>query len=373
MKILLVSPKDPDRPGSLKLLLGGENTFTRTLLANPPPGVEYLHHEEALKEGRIDYSFWQRPLSVLGKTGILPPDAGIYTFRVKDKFDLIHSHAYCLKVENYSGPVILSDSSSNFLFLRDYLGWSKARIKIVYKIRGPVAKSLNIYDQNLNLYKATKLIVWSNFAKNVHQNLGADPQKIVVIPPGIEKLPGKKNKTRNFTILFIGVWFARKGGLLLLEAFNILKAKYPQIRLNLVGELPKGLKLPKDTWHQNFISREKLIREIFPQADVLVLVPPVVEGYGLVVLEAASLGIPAIVSRVYALPEIVLDQETGFVITPESLRELVMKLEILIKNPQLCQRMGEAARRRFLDKFWIEKTNEELLKVYHECCEKESF
>lgn len=363
MRVLLISPKDPDKPGNLKFLVGGENTFTRTLLANPPSGVEYIHHSQALKEGKIVYTGCQRPLSFLMKARILPLDVGMQCFEIKDKFDLVHSHVYCLKLKNYFGPVVLSDSSSNILFLRDYLGWGKTRIAASYTLRKFLAKKLDIYDQNLNL-KDAPLIIWSEFAKRIHEKLGVDPKKIIVIPPGIEAAKIKKKNHRGTNILFIGVWFKRKGGELLLQAYKKLKSKYQKLKLIIVGQVPFETKLPKEVLHWDYLPREKLLKEVFPLADILVLVPPVAEGYGLVVHEAASYGIPAVVSRVYALPELVEDQKTGFVIAPGSLEELVGKLETLIRNSSLREKLGKEAKNRFLDKFWIEKTNEKLLQVY---------
>lgn len=366
MKVLLISPKDPEKPGNLKFLMGGENTFTQSLLENPPAGVEYIHHSQALAKRQIISRNSGKFLSLPIKARILPPDAGIWDLEIKEKFDLIHCHAYSLRLKSYFGPVILSDSSSNFLFLKDYLGWSQARINFAYKLRRFVAKTFKVYDPNLNLYQARKLIVWSEFAKKIHQNLGCGPKKIVVIPPGIELLPERKKKHLGFNILFVGIWFERKGGPLLLEAYKILKTKYPQIGLYLVGQVPKKITLPKGVWQVDYLPREKLASEIFPKTDVLVLVPPVAEGYGLVVLEAASLRVPAIVSSVYALPEIVEDGVTGFVIKPNDLNELVEKLEILINNRNLLQKMGQAAKKRFEEKFWIKKTNKKLLRVYQE-------
>lgn len=365
MKVLLISPKDPDRPGKLKFLVGGENTFTRGLLANPPSGVEYIHHDQALEEGQIVYTGLQKPLSYLIKGRILPLDVGFQCFEIKKKFDLIHCHVYCLKLQGIQAPVVLSDSSSNLLFLKDYLGWGKTRIVVSYALRKCLVKRLDIYDQNLNL-KGVPLVVWSKFAKRIHVDLGADPKRIVVIPPGIEKARFKKRKHQGINILFVGVWFKRKGGPLLLEAYKVLKKKYPEIKLTLIGQVPKGTRLPKDIWQRDFVPREKLMREIFPQADILVLVPPVAEGYGLVVHEAASYGIPSIVSRVYALPELVEDRKTGFVIAPGNLEELIKKLETLIRDPQLREKMGRGAKKRFEEKFWIQKTNQKLLEVYQE-------
>lgn len=379
MKVLLISPKDPPQHQmtDLKYLVGGENTFTQNLLEHPPRGTSFVHYQDALRDKKISYLPLQNIYSTAMKVRILPLDSGIQAIKLNEKFDLIHCHTYCLYlrasfslgVERRTPPrckVVLSDSSSNYLFLRDYLCWSRTRIKLSYKLRQFICSRLNIYDPNLNLYHARKLIVWSNFAKEIHKDLGADPQKIIVIPPGIEKLQCKKMPHKRFNILFIGIWFERKGGQVLLEAYQLLKKRYPDITLTIVGQIPKDMALPEDVWHKDYLPREKLIKEIFPKSDILVLVPPVAEGFGVTVLEAASIGIPAIVSNIYALPEIVEDQKTGFVIPASNTGALVEKLETLIKNKLLLQKLGDQARERFEEKFWIKRTNEKLLEVYWE-------
>jgi glycosyltransferase involved in cell wall biosynthesis len=369
LRVLLVSPLDPKVPGNLKFLMGGENTYTMTLLENPPEGVEHVHFMEALRLGLIDYSKWHKPFNFLMKARIIPPDAGIQCFKILGDFDLIHCHGYGLKVENFSGPIVLSDSSSNLLFLRDYLGWSRARIEVGYFIKKFLVSALNIYDLNFNLMGAP-LVVWSRFAKKVHIELGCDPKKIVVIAPGIEKLRGKKIDQGAFKILFVGVWFERKGGEVVLKAFELLKKRYPSIKLTVIGQLPRNLVLPEGILHKDYVPRERLIKEVFSPADVLVLVPELAEGYGLVVLEAASLGIPAVVTAVYALPELVKDGKTGFVIKPGNALALAEALAKLIKNRQLLRRMGKEAKARFLQRFYLEVTNKKLLETYHEALKR---
>ncbi|HKZ34689.1 MAG TPA: hypothetical protein VJ179_02360, partial [Patescibacteria group bacterium] len=223
MRVLLVSPKDPQVPTHLKYLMGGENTYTQSLLSHPPNGVTYTHHTDALSAGIISHTMWQHLFTWTMKARLLPPDAGFHCLEIHDHVDLIHSHVYGLKLETKHIPVVLSDSSSNMLFLRDYLGWGERKIQHSYFIRRWMAGGLNVYDPNLYLHDAHRLVVWSEFAKNIHVSLGADPEKIVVIPPGIAPLPFPKRKQQDaFTVLFIGVWFERKGGPLVLEVFRRL-------------------------------------------------------------------------------------------------------------------------------------------------------
>src|SRR3990167_5885807 len=111
MKVLLISPKDPKVPTNLKFLMGGENTYTATLLSHPPQGVEYTHHIDAIKTGRIKLTGFGRIESLLMVAKVLPPDAGVLSIKLQDNFDLIHCHAYGLKVEGKHPPVVLGDSS----------------------------------------------------------------------------------------------------------------------------------------------------------------------------------------------------------------------------------------------------------------------
>lgn len=365
MKVLLISPRDAYNRRNLKYLMGGENTYTRTLLKYPPPGVTYIFYADALQKKQIQYSFLHQPLQYLIKAGILALNSSIMCFTIKEHFDLIHVHGYGARIKGKKIPVVLSDSSSNYLFLRDYLGWGNIRIRLGYALKRIINVLLDIYDQNFNL-KDGRLIVWSSFAKKVHQDLGCNPEKITVIPPGIPKIHPRAVVKKSFNILFVGTAFKRKGGEILLALYKQLKLKYPNISLSLVGDLPADIKLPKDIWHKKYVPREDLIKAVFPKADVLVDVPPIAEGYGVVVIEAASMGIPAIVSSVYALPELVEDGITGFVVKPGSVVELTIALETLINNPSLRKKMGKAASRRFSKEFSIQVTNKKLLEVYKE-------
>lgn len=367
MKVLLISPIDPEIPSDLKFLMGGENTYTQTLLSHPPDGVEYTHHTKALATGKIKLTYFGKIDSILMTAKVLPPDAGVMSIKLEANFDLIHCHAYNLKIEGKHPPVVLGDSSCNFLYLRDYLGWSPARIGWSYRFRKAFHRMTGVYDQALNLADAPKLIVFSEFAKKVHIEWGVSKEKITVVYPGLADRPLVKRDGVKVNILFAGVWFERKGGLVVLEAFRKLVPKYKNLKLTLLGPLPPGVLIKKteNIEQKDFVPYKELLN-YYARADIFVLVPPKAEGYGLVVEEAMSFGIPTVVSDIYALPEMVADGETGFVAKPGSVKDLMEKLETLIKNPALRKKMGEASRKRFLEKFWIEKTNRQLLKVYRE-------
>jgi glycosyltransferase involved in cell wall biosynthesis len=373
IKVLLVSPLDPDKPGNLKFLMGGENTYARTLLANPPKGVNYIHHTKALEKGLISYLPIHKMLTYLVKFRILPPSAGTQALLIKSDFDLIHVHAYSIKIASAKKgrkkiPIVMSDSSSNFLFLRDYLHWPSWRINLGLALKRVFFDNLGVIDPDTNFGRASKLVVFSRFAAQVHKNQRIPADKIEVIYPGLPKRKLDGQKRRDYVnIFFAGVWFERKGGAILLEAFKILSKKFSNIKLTILGPVPKKLKIGGlNIFQKDFVPYPALLKQFYPEADIFVLVPPLAEGYGLVVEEAASFGVPAVVSRVYALPEMVDDGVTGFVVEPKSVKDLVEKLEVLIKDEDVRRRFGRAAQDRFNNEFTIEKSNRKLLKVYQE-------
>jgi glycosyltransferase involved in cell wall biosynthesis len=143
--------------------------------------------------------------------------------------------------------------------------------------------------------------------------------------------------------LFIGGDFPRKGGPDLLDAWVrggfsrradlILVTGWP-----LPSPLPEGVRVltgirantPEWTaaWHD---------------ADLFVM-PTRNEAFGLVYQEAAAAGLPAIGTRLNAVPEIIEDGGTGLLVTPGNVLELTAALERLIASAELRERLGRAAR-----------------------------
>ena len=78
------------------------------------------------------------------------------------------------------------------------------------------------------------------------------------------------------------------------------------------------------------------------------------EGFGIVFLEAAACGVPAVAGRSGGSHEAVVDGETGFVVEPRAARALRDAIAALVGDSELRARMGAAARRRAEDTFAYE-------------------
>ncbi len=369
MKILLVSPTDPPKPGNVQFLMGGEHTYTQTLLSYPPDGVEYVHFLDALAKGDISFGAWSTITRQLQKLRILPLSAGLVDISVKGTFDLIHCHAYALKLSGRI-PVVLSDSSSNEHTLRYYFGWGTLRIRCTYFLQKLLYALMDVCDGETGTGAFRSIIVFSEFAKGLHRTSGLPSAAMRVIHPGVPD-PGtvhflKREKRTTVNILFVGTWFERKGGRLLVDAYRELVRRHAHISLTIIGNIPLSVDLHDvpNVSHKTWVPHDCIVRDYYPHADIFVLVPPKAEGYGFVVVEAMSFGIPVIVTNVCALPELVEHGKSGLVIKPGSLHQLTDALEQLIIDKTLRRTMSKEARKRFLRAFSIRVSQKRLTEVY---------
>jgi alpha-maltose-1-phosphate synthase len=88
------------------------------------------------------------------------------------------------------------------------------------------------------------------------------------------------------------------------------------------------------------------------------------ELLGQTLLEGMACGLPAICTSVASMPEIVVDGVTGFVVPPNDPQALSEKIAWLRDHPERARAMGEAARRRILDKFTWQQVVQRCLDVY---------
>jgi lipopolysaccharide/colanic/teichoic acid biosynthesis glycosyltransferase len=98
-------------------------------------------------------------------------------------------------------------------------------------------------------------------------------------------------------------------------------------------------------------------------ADVLCL-PSYREGFGSVVIEAASCGVPAVGSRIYGLVDAIEDGRTGFLHPPRDVEALTTLLSRLADDAGLRNSLGQAARRRAEEDFSVARLTAALVSVY---------
>lgn len=102
---------------------------------------------------------------------------------------------------------------------------------------------------------------------------------------------------------------------------------------------------------------------IFAALDVL-LAPSLWEGFGLVFLEAMALGLPIISTHASAIPEVVADGETGWLVPPRDSDALASALFEVLTQPELRHARGAAGRQRLEQQFTVEAMVTRTLSIY---------
>lgn len=114
-----------------------------------------------------------------------------------------------------------------------------------------------------------------------------------------------------------------------------------------------------------FLGIRRDVPELLAACDVLVM-SSLWEGLGLVFLEAMASRLPILATRVSAVPEVVLEGETGLLVAPGDPAELARAMVGLARDPALRERLGRAGAARLRAVFALERMVEETLDVYRE-------
>ncbi len=158
--------------------------------------------------------------------------------------------------------------------------------------------------------------------------------------------------------VFVGRIVGDKGVNELVEAFSRLSAKYPDVRLHLVGPEEPGLdpllptttekirKNPRIIIH----GRQNDVRPFLGASDVFVL-PSYREGFPNVVLEAGAMSLPVIVTDVNGATDVVKSGENGYVIPKYNVDALYDKMERLHTHPEERKYMAAKARPIIIARF----------------------
>jgi glycosyltransferase involved in cell wall biosynthesis len=197
--------------------------------------------------------------------------------------------------------------------------------------------------EKLIYQNATKIFTMSEHVRHsLIDQYQADPNKVTCIQAGcnleFKPIPLQNDNYRNKNILFVGVEWERKGGLLLVEAFKTVLKKHPDARLTIVGCSPKI-----SVQNCEIIGQIPLeeVRQHYAKASVFCL-PTRIEPFGIVFIESMLYRIPVVAPRLGALPDFVENNKSGRLVSPNNVDELAECLIDLLNDPEKCKRLGDA-------------------------------
>jgi glycosyltransferase involved in cell wall biosynthesis len=129
------------------------------------------------------------------------------------------------------------------------------------------------------------------------------------------------------------------------------------------GELERQVQALGLADRVHFLGWRSDTHAIYEAMDVF-LAPSLWEGFGLVLLEAMGHSLPVIGSTAGAIPEIVIDGETGLLAPPADAAALVEPLARLLTDREAARRMGQAGRKRLETTFSVERMVGETIRFY---------
>ena len=228
-----------------------------------------------------------------------------------------------------------------------------------------------------------RVITISHAIRKVLIRQGVDPEKLTCVHSALD--PGPYSKPCNpgfFKSEFGGdedgpcvgmaaQFIPRKGHDVLLEAIPSILLDHPRARFLLFGKGPLHGEITEKIREAGLGDSVTLpgFREdlpaILPCLDLLVH-PALMEGLGVVLLQAGASGVPTVASAVGGIPEAVVHDQTGLLVPAGNPGALALAVSELLANPEKARSLGEQARERMRSHFSVDRMVEGNLKVYRE-------
>jgi len=157
------------------------------------------------------------------------------------------------------------------------------------------------------------------------------------------------------------------------EAVRLLKKRQVVARFVLVGDTdlhnPNAVpRLALQEWSSAGIvewwGKKEDMADVFARATIFCLPSFYGEGVPKVLLEAAACGLPIITTDTPGCRDVVRNEENGLLVPIQSVPDLANALQRLVKDPELCRRMGVIGREIVLKEFAVEKVVAQTLALY---------
>lgn len=254
--------------------------------------------------------------------------------------------AFFLAQENQ--VVICSGKFS--IWLGGFLKVCFPKKKILAVIHGSELKAGGTLSQKLtkwSLKKIDSLIAVSEFTKTQTLKINANLE-ITVINNGIESGAFSDRKAHipnEINLVSVGNLTYRKGQQNGIAALPLLKTKFPKIQYHLIGipteqkkfaALAKNLGVLDSVTFYGALSDSDLKNRVASSDVFLMLSDNLkngdVEGFGIAVLEANALGIPAIGSKDSGVADAINDRYSGRLVSAKDSNEILLALEDILNN-----------------------------------------
>ena len=238
-----------------------------------------------------------------------------------------------------------------------------------------------IIEKNLKNYIAIASTSYC-MAEETKKYLKNKSKEIFITPFGVDTEKFKNlniEKNKNELVIGIVKTLTENYGIEYLiraikELENILDTEnYKKIRLLIYGkgelknkleDLTKELQIEDKVIFKGYISNEDVPKALNGM-DIFV-VPSINESFGVAAVEAMACEIPVIASSVGGLKEVIVDEETGYLVPKKDYKEIAKYLKKLILDKNLRTSLGENGRKRVLENYDWNSNVGYMIKIYKE-------
>jgi alpha-maltose-1-phosphate synthase len=248
------------------------------------------------------------------------------------------------RVQGDGGKFICDRGSTHQRFQENVIADEYSR----WNVQLPLSKP-HITVREEEIYAtADAITVPSTVAGRSFLKMGVPSEKVHVIPYGVRLdkfFPTQPPPTNSFEVLFAGQVSLRKGIPYLLQAFARLK--HPNKRLTIVGAVQDDIRalLPTlPTEHVVFtgsLPQAELAEKM--SASHLLVLPSVEEGLALVQGQAMACGCPILATTATGAEDLFTDGKEGFIVEDRDVDMLSERMQQIADDPELQQRLSEAA------------------------------
>lgn len=257
----------------------------------------------------------------------------------------------------------------------------RAATRLIVSRRVDFPVSGNLLSRRKYLDPEVRFIAISNGVRDVLVNGGVAPERIYVVPSGVDpdrfsyNVPREKMR-RELGIELdapvvgnMGALVDHKGHRYLLEAMPTVLARYPKARCVILGEGPLRADLEKRAATLGiaravvFAGYRADIEPFLASFDVFALASHL-EGLCTSLIDAMLLGVPAVGTDTGGVPDLIQDGTTGLLVPPRNPEALARAIVELLENPERAQTLADAARRHARAHFTRERTAQATLEVY---------
>ena len=225
------------------------------------------------------------------------------------------------------------------------------------------------YELEKNFFKSTTYIfTYSQWVKKtLIEYYQISPQKISPVGSALKiaedySIDWSHRLTKK-NIVFVSTDFKRKGGDILINVFDEIFKHIPDVKLIMVGKIPNEIQKLNKPWldKRGVVNKQELI-EIYKFSRIMIH-PAIYDPFPSVILEAANFEIPCVASDICGIPEMINNQETGFLIKDRNPKDFIERIIYMLQNNNVNETMGKKAKHYVNQKFHPSAVVENMKKI----------